>query len=96
MVRVDLVLGLVTVRAALWFRRRWPMTIAAIHQPLGALSEQRPGPGVLAAVSLATRRRWSQVVTIGVTGLAAGLRRYARSSRRHRRTVVGRAARRSS
>jgi signal transduction histidine kinase len=54
------------------FRRRWPLPIAVIIGALGAVSSVAGGPAVLAAVSLATRRVWVEVIGIGVLGLVSG------------------------
>jgi signal transduction histidine kinase len=65
---IDLLLG-VTAYVLVWFRRSHPMAVATTITLFGLLSSTASGPGVLAAVSLATRRRWWQLVTIGVLNL---------------------------
>jgi signal transduction histidine kinase len=70
LVVVDLALGL-TAYVLVWWRRRWPMGIATTITLFGFLSATASGPGVLAAVSLATRRRWWQLAAIGLMNLAA-------------------------
>lgn len=65
---LDLLLG-ATAYVLVWFRRRKPMAVATTITLFGLLSSTAAGPGVLAAVSLATRRRWWQLVTIGVLNL---------------------------
>ena len=67
---LDLLLG-ATAYVLVWFRRRKPMAVATTITLFGMLSSTAAGPGVLAAVSLATRRRWWQLVTIGVLNLGA-------------------------
>ncbi len=67
---LDLAVGLPTV-ALVFFRRRWPMPVALVIVALSSVSSLAAGPAVLASVSLATRRRWSQVVLIAVLNLAA-------------------------
>jgi signal transduction histidine kinase len=70
LVFVDLALG-ATAYVLVWYRRRWPMAIASIITVTGLLSTTASGPGVLAAVSLATRRRWWQLAVIGLANVAA-------------------------
>ncbi|MCW2782597.1 MAG: histidine kinase [Marmoricola sp.] len=67
---LDLALGLASL-PLVFFRRRWPFAIAAITTVLSAFSGTASGPGVLAAVSLATGRRIPQVVTIGLLNVVA-------------------------
>jgi signal transduction histidine kinase len=54
-----------------FFRRRWPMTIAIVLALLGTFSGLAAGPATLAAASVATHRRWSQVVVVGVVNLVS-------------------------
>jgi signal transduction histidine kinase len=61
----DLTLGVVAFGLVL-LRRRWPMTIAVVIALFGLVSGTAAGPATLAAVSLATHRRYAQVVTVGV------------------------------
>lgn len=65
---LDLVLG-VAVGVLVFWRRRWPMTIAVIAVLATPFSSLAGGPITLATVSLATRRSWWQVVTIGALSL---------------------------
>lgn len=53
-----------------WWRRRWPMTIAVITALMTPVTASGAGAILLATVSLATRRRWWQVITIGALNLA--------------------------
>ena len=66
---LDLVLGIL-VGVLVWWRRRWPMTIAVLAVLVTPLSSLAGGPITLATVSLATRRRWWQVIAIGALSLA--------------------------
>ena len=70
LVVVDLLLGL-TGYVLVWFRRRYPMPVATVITVFGFISSTAAGPGVLAAVSLATRRVWWQLVVIGAINVAA-------------------------
>ena len=67
---VDLAIGLVAY-VAVFFRRRHPLAIAIVLSLLGAVSGTAGGPAVLAAVSLATRRRWREIALVGSLSFAA-------------------------
>jgi signal transduction histidine kinase len=54
------------------YRRRWPLAIALVLAAAGAGSGIAAGPAVLAAVSLATRRRYWELALVGATNIAAG------------------------
>jgi signal transduction histidine kinase len=66
----DVVVGAVSF-VLVWFRRRWPMPVATVITAAGFISSTASGPGVLAAMSLATRRVWWQLATIGLLNVAA-------------------------
>ncbi|HEY2878443.1 sensor histidine kinase [Nocardioides sp.] len=70
LVVADLLLGL-TGFVLVWFRRRYPMPVATVITVFGFISSTASGPGVLAAVSLATRRVWWQLVVIAAINMAA-------------------------
>jgi signal transduction histidine kinase len=53
-----------------FFRRRWPVTIAVLLNVLSLGSGIASGPAVLATVSVATRRRWREMALAGSTGFA--------------------------
>ena len=57
--------------ALVFFRRRWPMTVAVILALLSTCSGLAAGPATLAAASVATHRRWRQVAAVGVVNLAS-------------------------
>lgn len=53
-------------------RRRWPVPVAVALALMGVVSMTSSGPAMLALVSVATRRRWSEVATVAVIAIAAG------------------------
>jgi signal transduction histidine kinase len=55
-----------------FFRRRWPVPVAVATGALSAFSGIAAGPAVLAAVSVATRRRWTQIVVVALVSMTAG------------------------
>jgi signal transduction histidine kinase len=65
---IDLVLGLASFVLVMG-RRRWPLGVALALTFVGAVSATSAGAGLLAAVSLATRRVWWQVVLIGALNI---------------------------
>jgi signal transduction histidine kinase len=54
-----------------FFRRRRPFAVACVLVLLSAVSGTAAGPAVLAAVSLATHRRWRQIAVAGSLSFAA-------------------------
>ena len=66
---LDLSFGLVSF-ALVTQRRRWPFPIAAILTLMGFVSASSAGPGLLALVSVATRRNVRQLVALGLLGIA--------------------------
>lgn len=73
---VDLLVGLLAF-VLVAFRRRWPFTIAVVTILMAPASSLSAGPAALATVSLATRRRWWQVITVGVLNVVFSLVYYA-------------------
>jgi signal transduction histidine kinase len=65
----DLALGLVAY-VLVHLRRRSPVAVAVTVAVLAAFSGASAGPAVLALVSVATRRRWREVVPLGLLNLA--------------------------
>jgi signal transduction histidine kinase len=53
------------------YRRRWPVQVAVIATVLTVVSGAASGAATLAAVSLATRRRFLPMVVVGVLGVIA-------------------------
>ncbi len=68
---LDVVLGVASYVLVFW-RRRWPLPVAVGLSVVSLLSGIAAGPGTLAAVSLATRRRLVPIIVVGVVALVAG------------------------
>jgi signal transduction histidine kinase len=66
----DLVVG-AAMYVLVTFRRRWPVTIALVTAVVSSVSGFAAGPAVLAAVSVATRRRWREIALVGSANFAA-------------------------
>ncbi len=64
----DLVVGVACYVLVFW-RRRFPLTVALVTAVAGMYSGLAAGPGTLAAVSLATRRNLPQIVLVGVVNV---------------------------
>lgn len=71
-IALDLLLGVLAL-ALLPLRRRFPAVVASATVALSAASAAAFGASVLAAVSMATRRRGRDVVVVGLFWLAATL-----------------------
>jgi len=69
---VDLALGLASFVLVAW-RRRAPFAIALALNVMSAVSGAVGGPATLALVSLATRRRWREIIPVGVVSLVASI-----------------------
>ncbi|QIK65708.1 histidine kinase [Nocardioides sp. HDW12B] len=69
---LDLVLGVASF-VAMFFRRRHPLGVAVAVTLAGAASYSSAGPAVLVTVSLATRRRWPEILGVGALGVVVAL-----------------------
>jgi signal transduction histidine kinase len=69
---LDLAVGLPTW-VLVYFRRRWPVTVAVVTAAAGAVSSLAAGPATLALVSLAARRSWRQILPVAAINLAGAL-----------------------
>ena len=69
---IDLAAGVVAM-VLVWWRRRRPVAIGLATAVLSCVSGLAAGPAVLAAVSVATRRRWRGIVLVGLTNFTAGI-----------------------
>ncbi|UPK76579.1 histidine kinase [Nocardioidaceae bacterium SCSIO 66511] len=65
---VDLSVGVAGL-VAMQFRRRWPFTIALALNLAMAVSMSIAGPASLVMVSVATLRRWLQIILVSLAGL---------------------------
>ncbi len=66
---LDLLAGVVVI-TLMFFRRRWPLVVALIAVTLGSFSGLATGAMTIIIVSLATRRRWREVVPVALLSLA--------------------------
>ncbi|QIX26020.1 histidine kinase [Nocardioides sp. JQ2195] len=62
---IDVVMGLASF-AVLFLRRRQPVTIGVVTGLMAGFSPLAAGPATLAAVSVATSRRWRPVIVVGL------------------------------
>jgi signal transduction histidine kinase len=69
---IDLLLGAVGV-ILMRRRRRNPLVVALIVNILGSLSTAASGAVIVTTVSLATRRRWREIVPVAVVGFIASV-----------------------
>src|SRR4051794_1272350 len=67
---LDVVLGAATY-VLVFFRRRRPLAVAVVISLVGAVSGIAAGPATLAAVSVATRRRWREIALVGSLNFVA-------------------------
>lgn len=67
---IDLAVGLASF-PLVFYRRRWPYGVALILALTGFVSGSSAGPGTLAVVSLATRRKLPQLISVAAAALVA-------------------------
>lgn len=68
----DLALGIAALVLCHW-RRRYPLTVAVITILASGVSASAGGPATLALVSLATRRRWSEIIPVTLLALGSSV-----------------------
>jgi signal transduction histidine kinase len=68
----DIALGIFGMVVIAW-RRRFPVQVAVLTNALSFVSWSSAGPATLGLVSLATRRRWREIIPVGVLALAASV-----------------------
>ena len=69
---VDLLVGALSVVLLRW-RRRHPLLVALTVNILGAVFTAPAGAVIVATVSLATRRRWREIVPVALVGFTASV-----------------------
>ncbi|WP_226995629.1 sensor histidine kinase [Gordonia phthalatica] len=69
---LDLALGILSL-IAVWYRRRYPMAVGVGTQIVALVSASASGPSMLALVSLATRRRWREIIPVGFLAIVTAL-----------------------
>ena len=68
----DIALGVATL-VLVQYRRRWPVAVTAVVTLVGAVSGTAGGPATLALFSLATRRRWREILGMGALSVFTGI-----------------------
>ena len=68
---LDLTLGVITM-VAYQFRRRWPFAVAMFAAIVSFFSASSAGAGSMAFISLATRRRWIEMIPVAVVAIVGG------------------------
>ena len=66
----DLALG-TAMYVLVFYRRRWPLTVALVTALAAGVAGFAAGPAVLAAASVATRRRWREIALVGSVNFAS-------------------------
>ncbi|WBQ08384.1 sensor histidine kinase [Kribbella sp. CA-293567] len=69
---VDLLIGVVCLVLLRW-RRRYPLAVALFVCGVGGIAAAASGAVVIAAVSLATRRKWREIVPLAVVNIVASV-----------------------
>ncbi len=69
---LDLLLGVVGVILMRWRRRR-PLVVALVVNSLGSFSTAVSGAVIVTTLSLATRRRWREIVPVAAVGFLASV-----------------------
>jgi signal transduction histidine kinase len=69
---LDLSLGAVAY-VLVFFRRRWPVTVAVLTNLFAGVSGIASGPAVLSLASVATRRQWREMSFVGSVAFASAM-----------------------
>jgi hypothetical protein len=69
---LDLLVGAGAVVLLRW-RRSHPLAVAVVLNALTALSGASAGPALIALMSVATRRRWREILPVAAVSIAASL-----------------------
>lgn len=67
---LDLLVGLVCFVLVFW-RRRFPVTVALVTNVASAFASTAGGPATLALFSLSTRRQWREIVPVSIATLVS-------------------------
>jgi signal transduction histidine kinase len=62
----------VSMLIAMNFRRRWPVPVATFGALAGLVSASSAGAGMIAFISMSTRRRWSEMLPVAAIAVVAG------------------------
>lgn len=68
----DIAMGIASLIAVHW-RRKYPVSVAVGTNLATMISATSAGPSMLALVSLSTRRRWREIVPVGVLALTSSI-----------------------
>lgn len=68
----DLALGVLSY-IVIWWRRSHPVPVTTFTNIVTIVSSSSLGPGILAMVSLSTRRRWREIIPQAVLSVVAGI-----------------------
>nr|WP_044506753.1 histidine kinase [Gordonia sp. KTR9] len=68
----DLALGVLSY-IVIWWRRSHPVPVTTFTNIVTIMSSSSLGPGILAMVSLSTRRRWREIIPQAVLSVGAGI-----------------------
>jgi signal transduction histidine kinase len=68
---LDGAVGVATL-IAMNFRRRWPVPVATFGALAGLVSASSAGAGMIAFISMSTRRRWSEMLPVATLAVVAG------------------------
>ena len=71
LVAADFSLGVFSF-VLLQYRRRWPWPVAMLTTVASSVSSMSLGSSVIAYVSMSTRRRWMEIVSVGVVSVVCG------------------------
>ncbi|MET4168195.1 MULTISPECIES: sensor histidine kinase [Gordonia] len=69
---IDLAFGVLSY-IVIWWRRTYPVPVTTFTNIVGMVSSTTLGPGLLAMVSLSSRRRWVEIIPQAVLSFGAGM-----------------------
>jgi signal transduction histidine kinase len=68
---LDVALGVASF-VLMQYRRRWPWPVALITTLLSSVSATSQGSSAVAYISMATRRRWPEIISVGIVSVLSG------------------------